>query len=67
MVYVIRRAGNRSARVELALTGAGWQAVNVGGGMQDWAARWPPDDKRLRRRPDRSATGAARLRCRDHG
>jgi len=41
-VYVICRSGARSARVTLALTGAGWQAVNVGGGMQDWAAAGRP-------------------------
>jgi rhodanese-related sulfurtransferase len=37
-VYVICRAGHRSARATQALNGAGWQAVNVAGGMQDWAA-----------------------------
>lgn len=37
-IYVICRSGVRSARAALALNGAGWQAVNVGGGMQDWAA-----------------------------
>jgi rhodanese-related sulfurtransferase len=36
-VYVICRSGHRSARVTEALNDAGWQAVNVGGGMQDWA------------------------------
>jgi rhodanese-related sulfurtransferase len=41
-VYVICRSGMRSARVAAALTGAGWQAVNVGGGMQDWAAAGRP-------------------------
>lgn len=41
-IYVICRSGNRSARVVLALTGAGWQAVNVAGGMQDWAAAGRP-------------------------
>jgi rhodanese-related sulfurtransferase len=41
-VYVICRSGMRSARVVLALTEAGWQAVNVGGGMQDWAAAGRP-------------------------
>jgi len=41
-VYVICRSGARSARVTLALVGAGWQAVNVGGGMQDWAAAGRP-------------------------
>jgi rhodanese-related sulfurtransferase len=41
-VYVICRSGVRSARVVQALTEAGWQAVNVGGGMQDWAAAGRP-------------------------
>jgi rhodanese-related sulfurtransferase len=41
-VYVICRSGSRSARVAQALMGAGWQAINVGGGMQDWAAAGRP-------------------------
>jgi len=41
-IYVICRSGSRSARVVLALAEAGWQAVNVGGGMQDWAAAGRP-------------------------
>lgn len=41
-VYVICRSGARSARVTMALTEAGWQAINVGGGMQDWAAAGRP-------------------------
>ncbi len=41
-IYVICRSGHRSARVTQALNGAGWQAVNVGGGMQDWAAAGRP-------------------------
>src|SRR5215813_8973157 len=41
-VYVICRSGARSARVVLALAEAGWEAVNVGGGMQDWAAAGRP-------------------------
>jgi rhodanese-related sulfurtransferase len=49
-VYVICRSGARSARVTLALGEAGWRAVNVGGGMQDWAAAG---------RPMVSETGAA--------
>ena len=32
----------RSARVVMALAEAGWQAVNVAGGMQDWAAAGRP-------------------------
>jgi rhodanese-related sulfurtransferase len=41
-VYVICRSGGRSARAAQALNGAGWQAVNVAGGMQDWAAAGRP-------------------------
>ncbi len=37
-IYVICRSGVRSGRAAQALTGAGWEAVNVAGGMQDWAA-----------------------------
>jgi rhodanese-related sulfurtransferase len=37
-VYVICRSGARSARAAQALAGAGWRAINVAGGMQDWAA-----------------------------
>lgn len=37
-IYVICRSGVRSARAAQALNLAGWQALNVGGGMQDWAA-----------------------------
>ncbi len=37
-IYVICRSGNRSGRAAEALNGAGWTAVNVAGGMQDWAA-----------------------------
>jgi len=37
-VYVICRSGHRSARAAQALTNAGWQAINVAGGMQHWAA-----------------------------
>jgi rhodanese-related sulfurtransferase len=35
-VYVICRSGARSARAAHALTGAGWQALNVTDGMQGW-------------------------------
>ncbi len=42
VVYVICRSGVRSARAAQALAGAGWQAVNVAGGMQDWAAAGRP-------------------------
>jgi rhodanese-related sulfurtransferase len=41
-VFVICRSGARSGRAAQALTGAGWQAVNVAGGMQDWAAAGRP-------------------------
>ena len=38
VIYVVCRTGNRSSRAAQALSGAGWQAVNVAGGMQDWSA-----------------------------
>jgi rhodanese-related sulfurtransferase len=41
-VYVICRSGGRSARAAQALAAAGWEAVNVAGGMQDWAAAGRP-------------------------
>jgi len=41
-IYVICRSGVRSARAAHALTGAGWRAVNVVGGMQDWACAGRP-------------------------
>ncbi len=41
-VYVICRSGHRSARATEALNEAGWQAVNVAGGMQEWAAAGRP-------------------------
>jgi rhodanese-related sulfurtransferase len=41
-VYVICRSGARSARAAQALCAAGWEAVNVAGGMQDWAAAGRP-------------------------
>jgi rhodanese-related sulfurtransferase len=41
-VYVICRAGMRSARAAQALTGTGWQALNVDDGMQGWAAAGRP-------------------------
>jgi rhodanese-related sulfurtransferase len=37
-IYVICRSGARSARAAFALVGSGWDAINVAGGMQDWAA-----------------------------
>ena len=41
-VYVICRAGGRSARVVGFLNQQGRAAVNVGGGMQSWAANGRP-------------------------
>jgi rhodanese-related sulfurtransferase len=41
-VYVICRSGGRSARAAFALLGAGWDAINVAGGMQEWAAAGRP-------------------------
>jgi rhodanese-related sulfurtransferase len=41
-VYVVCRAGGRSARAAFALAGAGWDVLNVAGGMQDWAAAGRP-------------------------
>jgi rhodanese-related sulfurtransferase len=38
-VYVVCRAGGRSARVTEYLNGNGWDAVNVDGGMQAWHAQ----------------------------
>ena len=35
-VYVVCRAGGRSAQATMALNQAGWDAVNVAGGMQAW-------------------------------
>ena len=41
-IYVICRSGVRSARAAHALGDAGWRAVNVAGGMQDWAQAGRP-------------------------
>jgi rhodanese-related sulfurtransferase len=41
-VHVICRAGGRSARAVAWLRENGVDAVNVGGGMQDWAAAGRP-------------------------
>jgi rhodanese-related sulfurtransferase len=41
-IYVICRSGSRSARAAYALCGSGWDAINVAGGMQDWAAAGRP-------------------------
>lgn len=35
-VYVVCRVGGRSAQATMALNQAGWDAVNVAGGMQAW-------------------------------
>lgn len=37
-LYVVCRSGGRSARVVAYLAQQGFPAVNVDGGMQDWAA-----------------------------
>src|ERR1035441_7876561 len=41
-IYVICRSGGRSGRAAQALAGAGWRAINVAGGMQDWAVAGRP-------------------------
>jgi rhodanese-related sulfurtransferase len=41
-IYVICRSGARSAYAANALTGAGWQAVNVADGMTGWAVAGRP-------------------------
>ena len=41
-VYVICRTGSRSAYVAQALSGAGWNAVNVVDGMTGWAVAGRP-------------------------
>jgi rhodanese-related sulfurtransferase len=41
-IAVICRSGARSARATEALVGAGYDAVNVAGGMQAWAAAGLP-------------------------
>jgi rhodanese-related sulfurtransferase len=38
-LYVVCRSGGRSARVVAYLAQQGFPAVNVEGGMQDWAAQ----------------------------
>ncbi|MFD1147812.1 rhodanese-like domain-containing protein [Saccharothrix hoggarensis] len=40
--YVVCRAGGRSARVTQYLNANGWDATNVDGGMQVWAASGRP-------------------------
>jgi rhodanese-related sulfurtransferase len=41
-LYVICRSGNRSGHAARALADAGWEASNVAGGMQAWAAAGRP-------------------------
>lgn len=41
-LYVVCRAGGRSARATAYLNANGWAAVNVDGGMQAWAAAGRP-------------------------
>ncbi len=41
-VHVICRSGGRSAQVTAYLNQAGWEAVNVDGGMRGWAAAGRP-------------------------
>ena len=41
-VRVVCRSGGRSARVTAYLIQAGWDAVNVDGGMRAWAAAGRP-------------------------
>ncbi|MFC4854786.1 rhodanese-like domain-containing protein [Actinophytocola glycyrrhizae] len=43
-VYVVCRSGGRSARVTAYLNANGWDAKNVDGGMQSWAAAGRPMD-----------------------
>ena len=42
LVYLICRAGSRSAQAAHALAGAGWNVVNVSDGMTGWAAAGRP-------------------------
>lgn len=41
-VHVVCRSGSRSARVTAFLAQAGWDAVNIDGGMRAWAAAGRP-------------------------
>ena len=41
-VYVVCASGNRSSAMTDALTSAGFDAVNVAGGTQAWAAAGRP-------------------------
>ena len=41
-IVAVCRAGGRSERAAVALTGAGFDVVNLAGGMQAWAAAGQP-------------------------
>jgi rhodanese-related sulfurtransferase len=41
-IVCVCHVGARSAAVAAALSGAGWEAVNVAGGMEAWAAAGLP-------------------------
>lgn len=41
-VYVVCRSGGRSAKATEFLNANGWDAVNVAGGMSQWAATGKP-------------------------
>lgn len=41
-IYVICRAGSRSARAAQALNSAGWRAINVADGMHGWESAGRP-------------------------
>lgn len=41
-VYVVCRSGGRSAKATEFLNANGWDAVNVAGGMSQWAAAGKP-------------------------
>ncbi|MFJ2028166.1 rhodanese-like domain-containing protein [Streptosporangium sp. NPDC087985] len=41
-VYVVCRAGGRSAHAAAWLGNVGWDAINVGGGMQSWESAGRP-------------------------
>jgi rhodanese-related sulfurtransferase len=43
-ILVICKMGGRSAAVTDALTGWGYDAINVAGGMTAWAVEYPPVD-----------------------
>jgi rhodanese-related sulfurtransferase len=41
-VYVVCRVGGRSAQATAWLNHVGWEAINIDGGMQAWAAAGRP-------------------------